>query len=306
MDYRVPGRENPFRQVYDSKEYSNANVECPEYPLLLDIETTNKCNLKCVFCNRQLMTRSLGEMSVPLFKTIADKAANKVRGLRFSGWGEPFLNKGIYEMFAYAKEQGFLVHVTTNGLAKYFYPEKLEKVDSINFSMQGLNAPEYAKIRNNTRWNDLVNNIKKTVVCEVRPYVTLATTVTDEGKEEMDKFIAEWKDIVDRIQIGQTSFTEVRDILRERKILSDKDIQRQTCTGRKWKCNMPWIDLEIDWDGKANACCADFNNLLYVGNLSQSSMEEIWNGEKIKIIRKMIDEHREHEQTLCSHCAHRY
>jgi len=305
-DYRSEKRVNPFRRIYESEVYANARATCPEFPLLVDIETTNKCNLNCVFCDRQLMRRALGEMSFNFFMQIADKMTSKVKGLRFSGWGEPFLNKEIYKMFAYAKERGFLVHVTTNGLAKYFYPDKLENVDSINFSMQGLTEEEYLKMRRNRMWNKLVENIKKTMAVEKRPYVTLATTVLDETDKEMDEFVEEWKGAVDRVQVGLTSFDKVREKLNKEEILSEKEVQRQAYSGRKTKCNMPWINLEVDWDGKVGACCTDYDNLLYVGDFSKSSLEHIWRGSKILAIRKMINEGKQDKHPLCSKCGYQF
>jgi MoaA/NifB/PqqE/SkfB family radical SAM enzyme len=48
-------------------------------------------------------------------------------------------------------------------------------------------------------------------------------------------------------------------------------------------CQMPWTGLMVESDGNAKVCCYTSP---YVGNLNEQTLEEIWNGEPIKALRK--------------------
>ena len=64
-------RENPFRNIYDNKEFKTVlqhKDNLPNFPYLVDVELTNNCNLKCIFCGQQAMRRQKGFMSEELLK----------------------------------------------------------------------------------------------------------------------------------------------------------------------------------------------------------------------------------------------
>lgn len=44
----------------------------------------------------------------------------------------------------------------------------------------------------------------------------------------------------------------------------------------------------INWDGSVSACCGDYDNQLIVGDLNQETLKEIFHGEKIQKIRKIL------------------
>ena len=112
-------RENPFRKIYDSEEFKSIlqrKENIPKFPFLVDVELTNHCNLKCIFCGQQAMTRPKGFMSEN-FKKIVNECSQYNTPIRFIRWGEPFLHPNIIEFSKYVKSKGLLLHITTNGLA---------------------------------------------------------------------------------------------------------------------------------------------------------------------------------------------
>lgn len=112
-------RQNPFRQIYDNKYFKNIlkyKDKLPEFPFIVDVELTNHCNLRCIFCGQQAMTREKGYMSEEIFKKIVDECAEYSTPIRMIRWGEPFLHPKIFEFCEYAKSKGLWVHITTNGL----------------------------------------------------------------------------------------------------------------------------------------------------------------------------------------------
>ncbi len=55
---------------------------------------------------------------------------------------------------------------------------------------------------------------------------------------------------------------------------------------RKYLCNAPFRNLYFNSDGQVSVCC--YNMKYMVGNIKNNSITEIWNGEKIKKLRKHI------------------
>ena len=67
-------------------------------PDIVQIESTNLCNAKCVFCPRDEMHRRQGVMEMDLFRKIADEcAALGITHIRVHNYGEPFLDKQLVE-----------------------------------------------------------------------------------------------------------------------------------------------------------------------------------------------------------------
>ena len=65
--------------------------EAPAVPDIAQIESTNICNAKCVFCPRDEMHRDEGIMDMALFKKIADEcAALNITHMRMHNYGEAF------------------------------------------------------------------------------------------------------------------------------------------------------------------------------------------------------------------------
>ena len=64
-------------------------------------------------------------------------------------------------------------------------------------------------------------------------------------------------------------------------------------------CMMPWVHTHIWPNGNAFPCCMSDSDIVY-GNLNDNSLEEIWNNEKYKKLRKnMLNEKESLECTRC-------
>jgi len=83
-------------------------------PDIVQIESTNLCNAKCVFCPRDEMHRQQGVMDMALFQKIVDEcAALGVTHVRVHNYGEPFLDRQLVEKVRYAKSKGVYILFNT-------------------------------------------------------------------------------------------------------------------------------------------------------------------------------------------------
>jgi MoaA/NifB/PqqE/SkfB family radical SAM enzyme len=116
------------------------------------VEATNKCNLTCSTCMRNVWDVKYGHMSKTTYEHI-------LLGLRefqekpeifFGGYGEPLSNPRIFEMIERAKGQGHRVSLITNGilLTEPVTRDLIElKLDMVWVSMDGASPECYTDVR---------------------------------------------------------------------------------------------------------------------------------------------------------------
>lgn len=82
------------------------------------VEATNKCNLTCSTCIRNVWDVKYGHMSGGTFDRILSglEAVPDKPEIFLGGYGEPLSNPGILDMIASAKERGHRVSLITNGI----------------------------------------------------------------------------------------------------------------------------------------------------------------------------------------------
>src|SRR5438128_4563788 len=124
----------------------------PVLPEIVQIESTNICNAKCVFCPRDDMHRRQGVMSLELFKKVVDEcAALGITHVRVHNYGEPFLDRHLTEKVRYAKQKGIKeVGMISNGS---LITEKIARgmveagLDAINISADSGGQDVFDKTR---------------------------------------------------------------------------------------------------------------------------------------------------------------
>jgi len=312
-------RENPFRETYDNKAFKDVlrqRDKLPQFPFLVDVELTNHCNLKCIFCGQQAMTRDKGFMSEEIFKKVIDECSQHDAPVRFIRWGEPFLHPEIIDYCSYAKSKGILLHITNNGLAITESDMKslveLE-VDSIIFSFQGATQEQYELMRNNRHYDTLKANVLRLVELrgdKKKPYIHISSTMTNEPEKEIDEFVNQWGHIVDSVGTGKTNLSRLSaHQIGTFETIGKLDVLKKQETIKKCyrPCTEVYQKLSVDWDGTVTCCCGDFDNFLAVGNVNTASLFDIWNNsEELKIFRNLLDRNLHKSLNLCSTCYHTY
>ena len=125
----------------------------PKLPETVQIGITNRCNFNCKMCQRKDLNVDIKDMDIELYKKIiseikkiSDKFNNRyLKNLILTGWGEPFLHPQLFEMIKIAKDNNFLVRLTSNGF--FLNSENIEKIflsklDAITFSIDEINHDE--------------------------------------------------------------------------------------------------------------------------------------------------------------------
>ena len=128
--------------------------EVHDFPLVIALEPTNYCNLNCIMCSHDKLTRKKGIMNIRLYKKIIDEIAreNPYTRLYLDFCGEALTTKfKLFYMVSYAKKKGLKnVNINTNGL---LIDEEMAEmlldsgIDYISLDCDGFSKEVYEKIR---------------------------------------------------------------------------------------------------------------------------------------------------------------
>ena len=158
---------NPNLKNTERNGMSGPGILCREFPLFLDIEVTNECNLHCPFCQYAGMRGKVkkGRITTGIIKKIIDEGADHgLYGVKFNIWGEPLLHPKIHEFVKYAKQKGLIdVYFNTNAmLLDEGASRKLiaAGLDRISISFEGYTKSVYEKYRVGSNYEKVLSNIE--------------------------------------------------------------------------------------------------------------------------------------------------
>lgn len=291
---------------------------CFAEPDSMQVEVTNRCNLRCVMCERSYLKEKPKDMSFREFKKVFDNSPS-VRRINFTGVGEILLNKDFFKMIKYAKKRDCEVCLTTNGmLLNKANAKKLVKlkVDAVAVSIDGTTAKTYESIRRGADFNIVTENVVRLVKMREnkKPKVSMAFVVLPENTKEVgfagDLAIALG---VDNLYFeGLLEFKEsgikTADIDKEslelflsyaKKVASCHGITVANLSSltRPFSglCFIPWNIFYVDCYGKILPCCfvTQRNNIklresFIMADGLKVSVKDFWNNEKYKNLRKGI------------------
>lgn len=252
----------------------------PRLPEIVQIESTNICNAKCVFCPRDDMGRKQGVMDMALFRKIADEcAALGIEHVRMHNYGEPFVDRSLVEKVRYAKQAGIpQVGMISNGslITEEAARGMIEAgLDAINISVDASGKDVFEKTRVGLKYDKVIGNIERLVrlrseLGRTRPKLTLSF-VRQGNSEDEQAFIEHWRKIADKIHV--TDLHNWAGTLNQQ-----SDVH--------YPCYRPWLTFTALWDGRVSLCCADFDGRIVLGDLRTHSIEQIWNADAYRAVRR--------------------
>jgi MoaA/NifB/PqqE/SkfB family radical SAM enzyme len=252
----------------------------PRLPEIVQIESTNICNAKCVFCPRDEMHRKQGVMSRELFRKIVDECVElDITHVRMHNYGEAFMDRHLVEKIRYAKEKGIReVGLISNGslITENVARGVIEAgLDAINISVDASGKEVFESTRLGLNYDKVIANIERLVRIRAelgkrRPKLILSFVRQSNSADEQ-AFIEHWKGIADKIHI-----TDLHNWAGTLNTESDVN----------YPCYRPWLTFTVLWDGRVSLCCADFDGRVTLGNLTTSTIKEVWNAEPYLKVRR--------------------
>jgi MoaA/NifB/PqqE/SkfB family radical SAM enzyme len=252
----------------------------PRLPDIVQIESTNLCNAKCVFCPRDEMHRLQGIMDMDLFRKVVDEcAALGITHVRLHNYGEPFLDRRLVEKVRYAKTRGIAeVGMISNG--SLITPDIAQGLidaglDAINISVDASGKETFERTRVNLDYDVVIDNIRtldrlRREAGRTRPKLILSFVRQEDSPEEQ-AFIDTWRTIADKIHI--TDLHNWAGTLHARSDVA-------------YPCYRLWLTFTVLWDGRVSLCCADFDGRHVLGDLRTSTIRDVWNSPAYRAVRR--------------------
>ena len=285
--------------------FTNGVARGDFYPVYYGIETSRLCNFACIMCPHPKYAASeKGNMSWDLYTSIIDQIAPHAEIIKLHWVGEPLINPQIIEMIRYARAAtDAKLHLSTN--ASLLHGQladdlRTSGIDKVIFSLDG-NSPEtFERIRVNGDYHQVVNNIKafvESVEAEGGPISEVKLIQFNENASEIEAFREKWdryKSVIVYIMWLSTWAGQLTD-MSER-----SEYQSPYSASSRHPCADLWFKMQVNWLGDVNLCCFDWSGEVTLGNLSEQSLLDIWQGEKI------VNERERHMagkyEWLCAPC----
>lgn len=238
---------------------------------VVNIETVNRCNGTCGFCpaNRLLDKRPMKRMSDELFQKVLDELDS------ISWEGQVFLN------------------INNEPLIDKDIIEKAKKI-----KLKLGNSVSVVLITNGT----LMNIEKLTDCCKWFDEICINNyssryNLTDHNRE-LFNYLKKRKDLVEKTHVEfRRRYND--EILATRAGAAPNKPKKNNNVSSA--CIYPYTDITIYPDGIVGLCCNDCFEITNFGNLSDNSLIEIWNGNKMRSVRKIIGNGRTGYE-FCKEC----
>jgi len=282
-----------------------------EFPHLHQIEPTNACPYHCVMCPRgSRMTRNIGYMTMHVFRQVMDEVSTypdpvKSREIELFHFGESLLHPDIVRMNAYAAAKGLNTVLSVNALE--LRPDLAAGLadggaGTIIVSLDGDTQERFEKIRG--RRIDYEQAVRNILSLSDHIRATGAATRLEvrmimlrQNSDRVEGFKTFWRD--------KGVDARVRDFFPwgEPDMASLGDYEKNYPPFMP--CPFAWQYLVVQWNGDVVACCRDYNGQTVMGNVMETELKEIWNGQAYARFREDMVQGTYHN-SICFPCMGLY
>ena len=266
------------------------------FPSQIVIDLTEFCNLACIHCPYEEVTKVKGKnrrhldvaLHIKLIDEIAETGGDRCRYLRYTGDGEPLLHPHHAEMLAYAVNRtGLPVNLTTNGL---LLDEKRTValldagVSVFDISLDAHDPETYAKVRVNGDLALAHENVLRLIRMNrergnpSKIMVSFVMQPLNDGEE--GPFKEFWESEGADFVVLRTRHSCAGSMDDMTKVLWE-----QAPSPRK-PCLYPWERLVLKPDGKFSFCPADWLHQAEIGNINEKTIQEVWTGPEMEALRR--------------------
>ena len=287
-----------------------------DFPLFLQLETNQICNLLCPSCpigQPEAYTKYISseKMDWELYqKIILEGEKYDCPSMEPQGTNEPFLDQNLENYIKFAADHGFIdIMLNTNGTI--LSEERARKVlksgiTRLRFSLDAATKETYEKVRLGAKYDVTMKNIERFLEIKKQekfelPMVGVNFCKTKFNEHEEDKFIEKWIDKVDFFVIQDfqppdldTNYTA---------FLPSKSNLRESIQESGYNCQQPWQRVLVRSNGEVCPCCAFFSTELSLGNMKEHNLHELWISKEMRELRSMHKLGKYGENPWCKKCV---
>jgi MoaA/NifB/PqqE/SkfB family radical SAM enzyme len=268
-----------------------------EYPRLVAIETTSRCNAACPFCPYSVRSREKSHMDQALFeKIVQDCTEFPLPAIEPFLNGEPFVDPNIMDRMELIRSRlpKAQLRVYSNGYA--LSPKRVDSlcglgIDHLYISLNTLNPEKYQSIMG-LKLERTLDNVKYLTDPsrrhKVARRITLRMTRTD------DTTLSEQRDFKRFCDSRHVRCFIVGLFNYKGEVNSSLPVPRYPCEHI--------TRLDILSSGKAALCCMDQDGEYPLGDLRQQSVLEVYRGETSRRYQSMHRTGRRVDVAPCGSC----
>jgi len=290
------------------REYRRLWAELPkaqivrDYPLLVDLELSSICNLRCPMCPtttidyKKMVKRGL--MDLDLAKKIIDEIQGKVYSLRLSLVGEPTLNPHFLEILSYAKQKGLkeVSFLTNGGKLELDYFKEIVRAgaDWITISVDGV-GEDYDRIRSPLKYVDIVQKLR-----DIHRYKQ-ETGI----HKPVIKVQGVWPAIKPNLAEYYETIASCTDLVAYNPLIDylQKDSEEQIVYVDGFSCPQYYQRLVVSSDGTVKMCSNDEHRTQIIGDVEIETVHQVWHGARMNELRNIHKQNEGFKQIeACRHC----
>jgi MoaA/NifB/PqqE/SkfB family radical SAM enzyme len=271
-------------------QHSRGHAKLWGYPLVLTIESTNACNLRCPDCftGSGQIGRPKSMLPMSLYERVLGELGDYLLHIEFYNWGEPLLNKDIYEMVRLAAAKGISTVVSTNFSVPFDRNRARRLVSSglgtLGVSIDGSRQESYEKYRVRGNLERVLDNVR----------------LVNEAKRELGSATPQliWEFHV---------FEHNRDDIEQARAMAGQlgmqiSVDKGWVAGPEWdpgadfrfwvapsleRCDYLWLRAVVNNDGGVAPCCGAFYEEDDYGSVADRSFKQVWNNESFRRARSL-------------------
>ena len=279
------------------------------------LEVTTICNFACITCIRNSWQDELGHMDWGIFEKILQglRELPSLECVHIGGFGEPMSHPGIFDMLKAIKDTGLWTEMITNG--SLLSSENINKIldiglDMLFVSLDGPDEKEYNEIRQGADFNSVLSNLKNLNILKEqnqlnKPELGIEFVAMKSNYHKLPELINLANELKARSVIVTNVLPYNEELMDE--ILYDTDDTIPPFDNRYplllLAAKLPYMKLRTDryckfvedkamainFRGQVSPCYALMHSYhcfvygrkkeiipYYLGNVTQSSLQEIW------------------------------
>lgn len=259
-------------------------------------------------CKTSLATRKKGRISSETLDVALKRLKEDgITNVSLHTIGDPLANPRLEEVFIALRKYEIKCAISTNGLLLYKYIDVLKDFmdicPSIRFSIDGATKKTYEKIRAKGKWENLIYNLE---LCneKLRSFslsTDLNMTLSKDNYKEIGQFIVFAKKYVNYPPLD-TVFNFVNSLSPDTSYFHHVNLLPQY-THRNKMCNLVSGNTSfLLFDGKVSVCCRDYSGELIIGDINNSTLDEIRRSKKLQSLQEAHTTGNLKNYNLCKNC----
>ncbi|MBZ5604854.1 MAG: radical SAM protein [Acidobacteriia bacterium] len=278
--------------------YLRKSERVPALPVEYIVETTAKCNLYCPMCPRETHKQPKEDMADEIFERLVQGARRTGEHMMLIGLGEPLMDTDIFDRIEYCERHGVSTLLSTNGvLLDEKAAQKLldSKLEHITLSFDGSTKETFEHYRKGARFERVRDNFVRFAQMKhergSKMQIVIQMVKMPGNAHEIDAFRAYWSAVpgVDQVRVKE----------------DETNLVQPEGNRESRPCHYLWRGaMYVKHDGRVYPCCQSYMlDGAPVGDLRDQPLDEIFNSDQMRQLRRLHAVGRAGEIDMCARCC---